>query len=138
MTPVYVDNEFGGGIIPFLVDVLQQINTRIPYRCVIPSLTTDDHILKELSNLMERQTRVFVVHMNETLASRFFLLARRYGMMSSEYVWIITSNIANTLGTLDHKVIHSIQGVLGVKTYVHMSREVKSFKHRRRRISNLD
>ena len=30
--PIYVDNEFGQGVIPYLTDALQAIDTRVPYR----------------------------------------------------------------------------------------------------------
>ncbi|KAL8130666.1 hypothetical protein V2J09_019821 [Rumex salicifolius] len=118
VSPVYVNNQFGGGIIPFLVDALQQANIRIPYRCVIPSSATDDDIKKELSDLKDRQTRVFVVHMDEVLAKRVFTLAHKDRMMGSEYVWIVTTCISNAFGTFGRDVVRSMQGVLGVKTYV--------------------
>ncbi|GLT47959.1 hypothetical protein SLA2020_216100 [Shorea laevis] len=29
--PIYIDNEFGEGVIPYLFDALEEINVRIPY-----------------------------------------------------------------------------------------------------------
>jgi len=48
---IYEDSEFGRGIIPYLVDALQDIDTRIPYRSIIPSVPTDDQINLELNKL---------------------------------------------------------------------------------------
>ncbi|KAL6227946.1 hypothetical protein ACLB2K_001900 [Fragaria x ananassa] len=35
VVPIYVDNEFGEGVIPFHSDALQEIDVRMPYRSVI-------------------------------------------------------------------------------------------------------
>ncbi|KAF2302825.1 hypothetical protein GH714_008570 [Hevea brasiliensis] len=48
--PIYVDNEYGKGVIPYLTDALQAIDTRIPYRCVISPAATDDEIVEELTS----------------------------------------------------------------------------------------
>ncbi|RVW26900.1 Glutamate receptor 2.1 [Vitis vinifera] len=47
---IYVDNEYGNGVIPYLTDALQEIDTRISYRSVIHPLATDDQILEELTS----------------------------------------------------------------------------------------
>ncbi|RVW26906.1 Glutamate receptor 2.1 [Vitis vinifera] len=44
--------------IPYLIDALQEIDTRISYRSVIHPLATDDQILEELYKLMTMSTRV--------------------------------------------------------------------------------
>ncbi|KAL6971819.1 hypothetical protein U1Q18_031501 [Sarracenia purpurea var. burkii] len=48
MVLIFVDNEFGEGISPFLSDALQDINARIPYRSVIPPFASNDRIVAEL------------------------------------------------------------------------------------------
>ncbi|XP_059658211.1 glutamate receptor 2.7-like [Cornus florida] len=130
---VYVDNDFGEGIIPFLTDALQEINTRVPYRSVIPPRATDDQIAAELYKLMTMPTRVFIVHMLHPLGSRLFTKAKEVGMMSDGYVWIMTNGITNLLSSLDTSVIDSMQGVLGVKPYVPRTKELKNFEVRLRR-----
>ncbi|KAK6158725.1 hypothetical protein DH2020_006039 [Rehmannia glutinosa] len=82
VVPIYVDNEFGEGIIPFLTDALEKVNARLTYRSVISPLATDDQIAAELYKLMTMQTRVFIVHMLSPLASRLFTKAKQLGMMS--------------------------------------------------------
>ncbi|KAI3468398.1 hypothetical protein Pfo_025061 [Paulownia fortunei] len=127
VVPIYMDNEFGEGIIPFLTDVLEQVNARVPYRSVIPSLATDDQIVAELYKLMTRQTRVFVVHMLATLGSRLFTKAKQLGMMSEDYVWIITDSIVNELNSVDPSVVESMLGVIGVKPYTSKNKELDNF-----------
>ncbi|KAL2525386.1 Glutamate receptor 2.2 [Abeliophyllum distichum] len=62
VVPIYVDNDFGKGIIPFQTDALEKVNARVPYRSAIPSMATDDQIVAELYKLKRMQTRVFIVH----------------------------------------------------------------------------
>ena len=52
VVPIYIDNEYGQGIIPFLINALQDIDPRVPYRTVIPTSTSDDQIGEELYKLM--------------------------------------------------------------------------------------
>ncbi|KAF5936362.1 hypothetical protein HYC85_027491 [Camellia sinensis] len=133
VVPIYVNNEFGEGIIPYLTDALQDINTRVPYRSVISPLATDDQIVEELYKLMTMQTRVFIVHMNRTLASRLFIKVKDVGMMSEGYVWIITNAVTNGLSSMDPSVIDSMEGVLGVKTYFPTTKQLQDFTVRWKR-----
>lgn len=125
--PIYVDNSYGEGIIPFLIDALQEIDARVPYRSVIPPLATDDQIGQELYKLMTMQTRVFIVHMSLNLSSRLFTKANEIGMMREDYVWIITNGIANSFSSVEASVMGSMQGVLGIKTYVPKTKELQNF-----------
>ncbi|KAK3437269.1 hypothetical protein EUGRSUZ_C01908 [Eucalyptus grandis] len=86
---IYVDNQFGEGIIPSLADALEEADTQVSYRSLISPSATDDQILQELYKLMTMQTRVFIVHMLPALGSR---------------LW--------------PKQKSSMQGVLGIKTYI--------------------
>lgn len=128
--PIYVDNEFGEGIIPFLSDSLENVNARIPYRSVIPPSASDDQIGEELYKLMSMQTRVFIVHMKAPLGSRLFAKAKQVGMMSEEYVWIITDGIANELNLIESSVMESMLGVIGVKPHIARTEELDKFKVR--------
>ncbi|KAM3308296.1 glutamate receptor 2.8 [Capsicum chacoense] len=128
---IYEDSSYGTGIVPYLTDALQEINTLISYRSVISPSANDDQILKELHNLNTKQTRVFVVHLQPYLASRLFLKAKEAGMMSSGYAWIITDVLTSLLASVDHSVIESsMQGVLGIKPYVPRSNELNNFTQR--------
>ncbi|KAF8035044.1 hypothetical protein BT93_C1156 [Corymbia citriodora subsp. variegata] len=91
---VYVDNEFGEGIIPSLTNALEEVGTQVPYRSLISPSATDDQIL-------------------------LFAKAKEVGMMSEGYVWILTNGITDLLGSMDSSVVaSSMQGVLGIKTYI--------------------
>ncbi|MCD7446414.1 hypothetical protein HAX54_006023 [Datura stramonium] len=130
IVPIYIDNQFGEGIIPFLADALEKINARIPYRSVIPELATVDQIKSELLKLMSMQTRVFIVHMPISLGSRFFAVAKEVDMMGEGFVWIITDAMANQLSSMDSSAIESMEGVIGVKPYVPRNKRVENFTAR--------
>ncbi|GLT47976.1 hypothetical protein SLA2020_216230 [Shorea laevis] len=131
--PIYVDNEFGEGIIPYLSDALEEVNARIPYRSVIPVSATNEEIRKELYNLMAMQCRVFIVHMAPDLGSQVFNMAKEIGMMGEGYVWIITDGMTNLWSMINRFDMDSMQGVLGVRIYFPKSKEVNTFKVRWKR-----
>ncbi|KAM3759072.1 hypothetical protein ACB098_01G093300 [Castanea mollissima] len=115
--PIYVDNSFKEGIIPFLVDALQIVDAR----------------------LMTMQTRVFIVHMSTNKSSRLFNKTREIGMMSEGYTWITTNGTTNSLSSLERSVLvvrtrdigpQLYTRVLGVKTYVPETKELKNFRIR--------
>ncbi|KAJ8758693.1 hypothetical protein K2173_000414 [Erythroxylum novogranatense] len=133
VVPVYVNNEFGRGIVPSLIDALTAIDARVPYWSAISPTTTDVEIGEELYKLMTMQTRVFIVHMSPTLGSRLFLIANKLGMMSPGYVWLITDGLANCLSSMNLSVFDSMQGVLGVQPYVPRTKELMSFQTRFKR-----
>ncbi|KAK4853420.1 hypothetical protein QYF36_008946 [Acer negundo] len=131
--PIYVDNEFGQGMIPYLTDSLQAIDTRVPYRSVISPMASDDQIVEELYKLMTMQTRVFIVHMLPSLGSRIFAKAKQIGMMEEGFVWIVTDGLADFFDTLEQSVIESMQGVLGVRPYVPRTKKLENFQVRWKR-----
>ncbi|XP_010557249.1 PREDICTED: glutamate receptor 2.7-like isoform X2 [Tarenaya hassleriana] len=127
---VYVDDEFGEGIVPYLVDALQDVNTRVSHRSVISPDASDDDIGKELYKLMTMQTRVFVIHMLPRLCFRVFAKAKEIGMMEEGYVWILTDAMTHLMGSADRKNLENMQGVLGVKNHVPKSKELEEFRLR--------
>ncbi|XP_062019357.1 glutamate receptor 2.7-like isoform X1 [Rosa rugosa] len=130
VVPIYVDNMYGEGIIPFLIDALQDVDAHVPYRSVISPSATGDQILKELYKLMTMQTRVFIVHMKSNLCFKLFSKAKEIGMMSKGYVWILTDGISNRLNSMNSSAIASMEGVLGIKTFIPRTTELEKFELR--------
>ncbi|XP_050364950.1 glutamate receptor 2.8-like isoform X2 [Argentina anserina] len=125
---IYMDTSYGEAIVPFLTDALEEIGARVAYRSVISPSATDDQIEKELYKLMTMQTRVFVVHLTTPLCSRVLSKSKAIGMMSVGYVWITTGGIPNGLKTMDDlSFLNSMDGVLGVETYVPVTKEYQEF-----------
>lgn len=127
---VYIDNDFGEGVMSYLTDALQEVDALVPYRSAISPSATDSQILEELYKLMAMQTRVFIVHMTSDLSSRLFTKAKEIGMMSEGYAWLTTNEIPNSLKSMKSSVIHSMRGLLGVQTYVPITSELEEFNKR--------
>uniref|UniRef100_M8AUB0 Glutamate receptor n=1 Tax=Aegilops tauschii TaxID=37682 RepID=M8AUB0_AEGTA len=130
VVPIYEDTDYGRGIIPYLVDVLQEVDARVPYQSVIPLSATSEQITLELYKLMTMQTTVFVVHMSFTLASLFFIKAREVGMMNKGYAWIMTDGVTNLIDSLNPSVLESLNGAIGVEFYVPKTKELDDFAMR--------
>ncbi|CAI9090042.1 OLC1v1024726C1 [Oldenlandia corymbosa var. corymbosa] len=131
--PIYVDTEFGEGIVPYLSDALQDVEAHIPYRSVIHPSASDPEIVAELYKLMTMQTRVFIVHMPPTLGYRLFALAKQVGMMTEEYAWIVTTGMTNHLSFLHPSKKKYMEGVLGVVPHVPRRKKLNRFISRWRR-----
>lgn len=59
--------------------------------------------------------------------------ANKMGMMGEGYAWIMTSITMNHFHSIESSVIDSMQGVLGLKSYVPASKELHNFSSRMRR-----
>ncbi|XP_024167324.2 glutamate receptor 2.8 [Rosa chinensis] len=127
---VYIDNDFGEGVMSHITDALQEVDAFVPYRSAISPSATDNQILEELYKLMTMQTRVFIVHMTSDLSSRLFAKAKELGMMREGYAWLTTNEIPNSLKSMKSSVIHSMRGLLGVQTYVPITSELDEFNKR--------
>ncbi|PKA65442.1 Glutamate receptor 2.7 [Apostasia shenzhenica] len=141
VVPVYGDNEYGNGILPYLIDALQEIDVSIPYRSRIRPPATKDQILKELTKLKSMQTRVFVAHLTYDLGLRLFQIADEEGMLEEGYVWIITYGFTDVVDLMGSLAANVMQGVVGVKPFVNMTNKLREFKQRWRnkfRIENPD
>ncbi|PWA98365.1 glutamate receptor 2.5 [Artemisia annua] len=63
-------------------------------------------------------------------ASRLFVNAKILGMMSKEYAWILTQKTIEIMHSTEFEVIESLQGVLGVRTYIPASSRLHNLKKR--------
>ena len=95
--PIYEDTEYGNGLIPYLIDALDKVNTRVPYRSAIDQNSDESEILEELKKLNQSRKRIFIVHMTGFLGHKFFLAVNKAGMMREGYGWIVTDGLSNVL-----------------------------------------
>ncbi|XP_037434543.1 glutamate receptor 2.8-like [Triticum dicoccoides] len=138
VVPIYEETDYGRGVIPYLIDALQEIDARVPYRSVIPLSASNEQITQELYKLMTMQTRVFLVHMSPDLASILFTKAKEVGMMKKGFVWIMTDGLTNVIDSTNPSVMEAMNGVLGVKFYTPKSAELDSFTIRWNRRLQID
>ncbi|XWS75982.1 hypothetical protein CRYUN_Cryun01aG0138100 [Craigia yunnanensis] len=115
-------------------DFFEQTKIHIAYKSAVATSSKDYQIIEELQKLKAMQTTVFVVHVSHVLASRLFLNAKRLGMISEGYAWIVTSKSMNHLQNLtDSSIFESMQGVLGFRPYITESKELHNFTSRMRK-----
>uniref|UniRef100_A0A6N2M112 Receptor ligand binding region domain-containing protein n=1 Tax=Salix viminalis TaxID=40686 RepID=A0A6N2M112_SALVM len=133
IVPIYEDTEYGNGLVPFLLEAFQEIDTRVLYGSRIPLDFNDTQIMRELNKLKAMQKSIFLVHMSASLGSRLFLLAKDAGMMSEGYAWIVTDGLSALLDPVGYELMDSMQGVLGVRPYIPASTKLESFKSRWRK-----
>ncbi|XP_035549154.1 glutamate receptor 2.8-like isoform X1 [Juglans regia] len=130
---IYEDTDYGNGLIPYLMDAFEEIETRMPYRSAIPPFSNNSEIAQEIKKLNETNARIFLVHMTASLASKLFVLANKAGMMREGYAWIITAGLSALVDPLGPKVKESMQGVLGLRPYIPRSKQLEEFKRRWKR-----
>ncbi|KAM5553990.1 glutamate receptor 2.9-like [Rosa sericea] len=130
---IYEDTEYGNSLIPYLVDAFQKVGARVPHRSAIPPHYNDREILKELNHLNSTRARIFLVHMTASLGSKLFLLASKAGMMTEGYGWIVTEGLSTLLDPVSSTTMDSMQGVVGVRPYIPMSKELEDFVLRMKR-----
>ncbi|BFG14671.1 hypothetical protein CerSpe_009450 [Prunus speciosa] len=124
---VYEDTDYGNGLIPYLVDAIQEVGARVPYRSVIPPSSNDAEIRRELRRLNSTSTRIFLVHMTASLGTKFFILAKKIGMMSEGYAWIVTEGLSTLLDPVSSEAMDSMEGVLGVRPHIPMTKCLEDF-----------
>ncbi|KAL2322147.1 hypothetical protein Fmac_026526 [Flemingia macrophylla] len=134
---VYEDTEYGNGLVPHLVDALEAVDTKVPYRSVIDPNSEEPHILEELTRLKQKPTRVFLVHMRGELGSRFFSAAEKAGLMSEGYGWVMTQGLSSQLDPLGQERMENMQGVLGVRPKVNNTERLEDFKKRWKALSSV-
>ncbi|KAI3786906.1 hypothetical protein L1987_40978 [Smallanthus sonchifolius] len=127
---VYEETDHGSEILQNLFELFQDKSIRITYRIAISASAENEQIVKELHKLMTIHTTVIIVDMSPSLASRFFPNAKRLGMMSKEYAWILSQKTIDILQSTNFEVIESLQGALGFRSYVPASRRLHYFTKR--------
>lgn len=118
---VYEDTDHGPEILDHLFESFQDKNIRITYRSAISASATNDKVIEELRKLMSIQTTIIIVNVSPLLASTIFLNANMLGMMSKEYGWILTQKSIEIMHSTKFQVIESLQGALGLRSYIPMS-----------------
>ncbi|PON65936.1 Ionotropic glutamate receptor [Trema orientale] len=132
---IYEDTDFGSNVVLHMINSFQEKNIYVTHKTAVSSTWTDEQIVRELQKLMALQTTSFMVHLSRDLVSKVVVNAKKLGMMSEGYAWILTATTMNNLlhNSLDSTVVHSMQGVLGLKSYIPPSNELRNLTSRLRR-----
>lgn len=135
---LYEDTDYGSQFVSPLNKAAQEVDIALAYMVAIPTSADDEHILKQLNKLATKQTRVFLVHMNPSLGYRLFPLAKRAGVMSEGYAWIITNGLSIFMNSMDSATRDSMEGVVGIRPYLSPSKDLDSFQERWKRNVTLN
>ncbi|KAL6129243.1 hypothetical protein ACLB2K_072596 [Fragaria x ananassa] len=130
---LYERTEHAGDLIPSLINSFQEKKINIVFTSTISASSTTEQIIEELQKLKALETTVFVVHISHFLVPRLFMNAKKLGMMSEGYAWVLTSTSLNFLNSMESSVIQSMQGVLGLKSHIPTSRSLHNLTSRLRR-----
>ncbi|KAL1541115.1 glutamate receptor 2.8-like [Salvia divinorum] len=130
---LYEDTDSGSQFVSLLNKEFQKADIGLSYMVAIPNSADDIDILKELNKLATRQTRVFLVNMNVYLGNRLFLLAKRAGVMSEGYAWIVSNSLSIFMDSMDFATHDSMEGVIGIRPYLSRSKDLDSFRGRWKR-----
>uniref|UniRef100_M4FI32 Glutamate receptor n=2 Tax=Brassica campestris TaxID=3711 RepID=M4FI32_BRACM len=131
---IYADNEIGKEIMHSLSDALEDVEVQ---RSAISQEASDNQILKELYKLKTEQTRVFVINIDSSLGFRFLKKAREIGMMEEGYVWLLSNGMTHMMRD-NGRSLETMQGLLGVRSYVPQSKEREDFSLRWKRKFNKE
>ncbi|GER52075.1 glutamate receptor [Striga asiatica] len=127
---LYEDTQSTDRFLSHLNRALQESEIRQAYSVPIATSADSSRILRELNRFGTRQTRVFLVHMGPSLGHRFFDLAKRAGLMSPGYAWLVTYSLSVFLGSAGPAARDSMEGVLGVRPHVPRSEALQNFRER--------
>ncbi|KAJ0111650.1 hypothetical protein Patl1_03149 [Pistacia atlantica] len=133
---IHEDSDEWRVFILHLVESLQDKNIHIAYKSSLAVSSAYNQINEELNKLMAFGPTVFIVHMSPILASRLFMSAKKLGMMKKGYAWILTVNSMNMNhlhSSRSFEVMDSMQGMMGLKSYVPPSKELHNFTSRWRK-----
>ncbi|PWA57972.1 ionotropic glutamate receptor, metazoa [Artemisia annua] len=132
---VHEDNEFGRESVSFMMDSFHTKSIHVSYKSAISPSAKDDQILDELHKLSNLQETIFIIHISPTLAFRILVYAKRLGLMSQGYAWIVTDKTMNFFDPveLDEEVLESFQGVIGLRYHIPSTTQFRNFYRRLRK-----
>ncbi|XP_010552008.1 PREDICTED: glutamate receptor 1.2-like isoform X4 [Tarenaya hassleriana] len=135
---IYEDDDDWRESMQLLVHHFQENGVHIVHRSAFSVSSGEDYITEELQKFNESRTSVFVVHMSEHLASNLFPCAASLGMMGEGYAWILTAKSMNHFHYKDLFVKETMDGVIGFRSYIPMSKDLYNFTLRWRRSLPID
>ncbi|MCO5566799.1 hypothetical protein L7F22_020480 [Adiantum nelumboides] len=120
---LYTDDDYGANGITALEDALmQQVSPSMFRRERLTPGIDRSGIGSILSRLAMMESRIFVVHAQESIGLRVFAEAQYLGMINTGFVWIVTDLLAYSIEMLmqhgDMPVVRGTQGIVGVRRFV--------------------
>lgn len=117
---IYLDDDFGRNGVAALADKLSERRLKISERAGIRPGADRSDITNLLVKLALMESRVIVLHADLGSGLLVFTVAKYLGMMSEEYVWIVTDWLSSYLDTVlhaDEALMDLIQGVVALRQH---------------------
>ncbi|VVB15421.1 unnamed protein product [Arabis nemorensis] len=91
-------------------------------------------MMDQLRKLKDLGATVFLVHLSQRIATQLFPCAGKLGMMGEGFAWILTVKSMNSFHeNTDDFAKEAMEGVVGFKSYIPMSKELHNFTLRWRK-----
>ncbi|KFK34634.1 hypothetical protein AALP_AA5G171500 [Arabis alpina] len=102
--------------------------------------SSDGFVLDQLQKLKDMGATVFVVHLSQRIATPLlFPCAVKLEMMGEGFAWILTAKTINSFHeNIDDFLKEAMEGVVGFKSYIPMSKELHNFTLRWRKSLPLE
>ncbi|KAG2301365.1 hypothetical protein Bca52824_030016 [Brassica carinata] len=131
---VYEDEDDWRESMHLLVDHFHDKGVSIQSKVGFTVSSREELMMERLRKLKDLGTNVFVVHLSEFVATHLFHCVGKLGMMSEGFAWILTARSMNSfIQNLDDFSKEAMEGVVGFKSYIPMSRELHNFTSRWRK-----
>ncbi|CAH8362102.1 unnamed protein product [Eruca vesicaria subsp. sativa] len=132
---VYEDDDDWRESMQLLVDHFHENGVHVQSKAGYTASTTDDYVMDRLRKLKDLGTTVFVVHLSELVATHLFPCAEKLGMMGEGFAWILTAKSMNSFHerTGHHFSKEAMEGVVGFRSYIPISKELQNFTSRWRK-----
>ncbi|OMO75507.1 Ionotropic glutamate receptor [Corchorus capsularis] len=130
---IYVDDDYGRNAISILYDELYRRQAKAVYKLPLSVHFTQSDVISLLHESKSLGPRVYVVHVNPDPQLRFFAIAEKLQMMTSNYVWFTTDWLSATIDSfspMNRTALHVLQGVVGLRQHIPESNQKKTFMSR--------
>ncbi|KAG6657805.1 glutamate receptor 3.7-like [Carya illinoinensis] len=134
---IFVDDDYGRNGISALGGELDKRALKIAQKFPLPIHFDLNNITDTLNKSKLMGSRVYVVHLNPDPKMRFFTIAQKLQMMTSNYVWLATDWLSTTLdssSSLSKTSLHILQGVVGLRQHTPESSQKRDFLSRWRKM----
>ncbi|CAH8334967.1 unnamed protein product [Eruca vesicaria subsp. sativa] len=132
---VYEDEDDWRESMQLMVDHFHENGVCIQSKVGFTVSSNEEVMMDQLRKLKDLGTTVFVVHLSELVATHLFPCAEKLGMMGEGFAWILTVKSMNSFHerTGHHFAKEAMEGVVGFRSYIPMSKELQNFTSRWRK-----
>ncbi|KAI3695485.1 hypothetical protein L1987_78482 [Smallanthus sonchifolius] len=127
---IYTDDEYGRNGIFSLDDEVEKRMSKISYKLPLPTNYNLDDITNVLNGSIPLGPRVYIIHINPDPTLKFFQVANKLNMMTSDYVWLTTDWLCTTLSSFtpeNQSFLRIIEGVVGICQHTLQASQDKNF-----------